>query len=52
MKKHFKLSPVQYLNSDIKSVWEFASSPKNLKQITPNYILFNITSENQDKMYP
>ena len=52
MKKHFQFSSVQYLNSDIKSVWEFASSPKNLKQITPDYMLFNITSENQDKMYP
>ncbi|MDG2165067.1 MAG: SRPBCC family protein [Flavobacteriales bacterium] len=52
MKKHFQFSSVQYLNSDIKSVWEFASSPKNLKKITPDYMLFNITSENQDKMYP
>ena len=52
MKKHFQFSSVQYLNSDIKSVWEFASSPKNLKEITPDYMLFNITSENQDKMYP
>ena len=52
MKKHFQFTSVQYLDSDIKSVWEFASSPKNLKKITPNYMLFNITSENQDKMYP
>lgn len=52
MKKHFQFTSVQYLDSDIKSVWEFASSPKNLKKITPEYMLFNITSENQNKMYP
>ena len=52
MKKHYQFTSVQYLNSDIKSVWDFASSPKNLKKITPDYMLFNITSDNQEKMYP
>ena len=52
MKKHFQFTSVQYLDSDIKSVWEFASSPKNLKKITPDYMLFNVTSEIKDKMYP
>ena len=52
MKKHFQFTSVQYLNSDIKSVWKFACSPKNLKKITPDYMLFNITSEIKDKMYP
>ena len=52
MKKHFQFTSVQYLNSDIKSVWKFACSPKNLKKFTPDYMLFNITSEIKDKMYP
>lgn len=52
MKKHYQFTSVQYLNSDIKSVWDFASSPKNLKKITPDYMLFNITSDNHEKMYP
>lgn len=52
MGKHFQFISIQYLDTDIKSVWEFASSPKNLKKITPAYMLFNITSEIEDKMYP
>ena len=51
MGKHFQFISIQYLDTDIKSVWEFASSPKNLKKITPAYMLFNITSEIEDKMY-
>ena len=34
-------------------VWDFISSPKNLKRITPDYMGFDITSHNpQDTMYP
>ena len=52
MKSYYQFSSVQYLNTDLKSIWEFASSPKNLKKITPDYMLFNITSNNKDKIYP
>ena len=52
MQSHYQFSSVQYLNTDLKSVWEFASSPKNLKKITPDYMLFNITSNVKDKIYP
>ena len=52
MKNYFQFSAVQYLNSDLESVWEFASSPKNLKKIVPDYMLFNITSKVADRMYP
>ena len=52
MKSHYQFSSVQYLNTDLKSIWEFASSPKNLKKITPNYMLFNITSNIKNKIYP
>ena len=52
MKNFFQFSQVQYLNADIDSVWEFASSPNNLKKIVPDYMLFNITSKVLDRMYP
>ena len=52
MKNYFQFSAVQYLKTDIDSVWKFASSPKNLKIIVPDYILFNITSKVADRMYP
>jgi len=47
------LDRVQQLPIDIHTAWEFFSSPKNLKDITPEYMGFDITSSNQDeKMYP
>lgn len=50
---HFQLKKTQLLNTDIDTIWDFASSPKNLKEITPDYMLFNITSEGlPEKMYP
>ena len=52
MKSHYQFSSVQYLNTDLKSIWEFASSPENLKKITPEYMLFNITSKIKNKIYP
>ena len=36
MKSHYQFSSVQYLNTDLKSIWEFASSPKNLKKSPQN----------------
>ena len=42
----------QTLNENIDKVWEFMSSPKNLEEITPNEMSFNITSSNKnEKMY-
>ena len=50
---HFQLKKTQLLNTDIDTIWDFASSPKNLKEITPDYMLFDITSEGlPEKMYP
>lgn len=47
------LKTKQYLKSDIKTIWEFMSSPSNLAKITPSYMGFNIISEMKDveKMY-
>ena len=43
----------QFLESNISDVWEFVSSPHNLKKITPNEMNFIITSDNlTKKMYP
>jgi len=43
----------QFLNANIEDVWEFVSSPFNLKKITPDYMNFNITSKDLEKeMYP
>ena len=47
-----QLKTEQFLNSNIDHVWDFVSSPKNLKKITPPYMGFDITSTNlPDKMY-
>ena len=43
----------QFLNASIEDVWDFASSPKNLKKITPDDMNFVIKSENyEEKIYP
>ena len=43
----------QFLNASIEDVWDFASSPKNLKKITPDYMNFVIKSKNrEEKIYP
>ncbi|MBL6658446.1 MAG: SRPBCC family protein [Flavobacteriales bacterium] len=50
---HFQLIKKQFLKTDLDTIWDFASSPKNLKEITPDYMLFEITSEDlSEKMYP
>jgi ligand-binding SRPBCC domain-containing protein len=39
--------------ADLETVWDFISSPKNLKEITPDYMGFDITSNDLPaKMYP
>ncbi|MDO6737204.1 SRPBCC family protein [Wenyingzhuangia sp. 2_MG-2023] len=48
----YQLQKEQFINADIDTVWEFMSSPKNLKEITPKHMGFDITSNNKDeKMY-
>lgn len=42
----------QKINGSIDELWEFISSPANLKEITPDYMGFDITSnELPEKMY-
>ena len=43
----------QYVPADMEAVWEFISSPRNLKKITPDYMGFDITSDKlPDRIYP
>lgn len=43
----------QLVNASLEEVWDFISSPKNLKEITPDYMGFDITSKDTpEKMYP
>ena len=49
----YQLREEQFVPATIDDVWDFISSPANLKEITPDYMGFDITSENlPDKMYP
>lgn len=42
----------QLLHAGVDEVWDFISYPSNLKEITPEYMGFDITSENMpEKMY-
>ena len=41
----------QTLDENIDKVWEFMSSPKNLEEITPNEMSFNITSSNKNEKW-
>jgi ligand-binding SRPBCC domain-containing protein len=43
----------QKLPADMKTVWDFISDPRNLKQITPEYMGFDIVTEKlPGKIYP
>jgi ligand-binding SRPBCC domain-containing protein len=49
----FQLIKTQFVPASIDEIWDFISSPANLKEITPDYMGFDITSENlPEKMYP
>ncbi len=52
MAKFYTLSKEQVINCTLDEAWDFFSSPRNLKEITPDYLGFEITSPNlADKMY-
>jgi len=49
----YQLHKTQKIPATIDQVWDFISSPANLKIITPEYMRFNITSKlTNEKMYP
>jgi len=41
----------QVIPSDIQTCWDFFSSPKNLKTITPEYMGFEVLVDLPEKMY-
>lgn len=48
----YQFKRTQLFNNSIEELWHFISSPKNLKVITPDYMGFDIISEDlPDKMY-
>ncbi|AEV32103.1 hypothetical protein Oweho_1097 [Owenweeksia hongkongensis DSM 17368] len=48
----FQLRTEQQVNASLGEVWDFISSPKNLKEITPDHMGFEITNQASDNMYP
>jgi len=49
--KIYTLHKKQTLPISIEKAWEFLSNPKNLKEITPNYMSFNIISTIDRPLY-
>ncbi len=49
----YQLEQTQKIPASLDAVWDFISSPMNLKEITPDYLGFLVTSKNnENKMYP
>ena len=47
-----QLKHAQYIDNSVDDLWDFISSPKNLKVITSDYMGFDITSKGfPDKIY-
>jgi len=52
MNKVYQLQKVQFIPAKIEKVWEFFSSPENLKDITPKHLGFKVLSiSHGNKMY-
>lgn len=49
--KLYKLETKQVINTSLEECWSFFSSPKNLKEITPDYMGFEIIDGAEDQMY-
>lgn len=47
----YQLKRTQLVKTDLKTCWDFFSSPKNLKEITPDYMGFDVLVDIPDKMY-
>lgn len=45
----YQFQKTQHIPASIETVWTFMASPKNLKQITPDYMGFDIISGNGDE---
>jgi ligand-binding SRPBCC domain-containing protein len=50
---YYQLKETQKIPASIETVWDFISSPANLKEITPDHMGFHIMTEDlPEKMYP
>ena len=48
----YQFTQTQKIPASIDEIWDFISSPANLKEITPGYMGFEVTSNSgSDKMY-
>lgn len=47
----YQLKRTQLVKTDLKTCWDFFSSPRNLKTITPDYMGFDVLVDIPDKMY-
>lgn len=49
----YQFTRIQQIPASLAAVWDFVSSPANLKKITPDYMDFRVTSNTvEQKMYP
>ena len=49
----YQIHKSQFITASIEQVWDFISDPRNLKDITPDYMGFEIISEDlPDRVYP
>ncbi|HRN79761.1 MAG TPA: SRPBCC family protein [Ferruginibacter sp.] len=49
----YQFIKTQKIPATMSAVWDFMSSPMNLKDITPSYMNFTVTNQSgQGKMYP
>ncbi len=49
----YQLIKTQKLPASLNEIWDFISSPANLKEITPDYMGFTVTNNSgNEKMYP
>jgi ligand-binding SRPBCC domain-containing protein len=47
----YQFKRTQFVKTDLATCWDFFSSPKNLKKITPPYMGFDVLLEIPEKMY-
>jgi ligand-binding SRPBCC domain-containing protein len=48
----YQFKRTQLVKTDLQTCWDFFSSPKNLKKITPPYMGFDVLLAIPEKMYP
>jgi len=46
-----KLKQEQFLPISLEAAWDFFATPKNLNEVTPKDMVFEVTSELPDKVY-